>query len=598
MNPYVLIPFTALMINGCLFAYVSALKGKSRTVNLYLRFSLLLAIWHIALILYWSFLPGNWPEIIFKISSFSWIFIGCLFFEFAVEFTSASFRFLIYFFRGLSLVSFIIAVSTDLVIAGSTRTYWGDVIATGPLYISVSTVVIGVPTLFGSVILIAKSFRSQNSFFKKQSRLVAYGTIVTFVFSFLTTILPRFINPSLTFPPMSGSAAVIQSICIFIAIHKYGFMDLKLEHIALRLYSEIREGVVLLSPKGTLLFSNLSARKMLNLPEDFGMGMKLNLSEYLEGFPSDTYFERKEFINLKVNAEKNLFSPQEDYFHVPENKYLEVSSSPIPLSGKNGGKVYILRDITEKKESLEKIRKLLNRLDLDLDLARDIQEMITTRDFPDSPDYKIHSHFQPYVKVGGDILNVKKEKDESLHILFGDVSGHGISAAMVAAMTSIAFGAATGRSDLTDQNLLFMHHLLKDTITLHFLSSVYMRYVPSAKRLEYSYGGHHPGLLIRNGECSFIEGSGGILFAIASPKIHRYELDLIKGDRILFYSDGLFEVRNSEGNILGRHQFLDAVKSLVSEDTSSMIRSILSYSSSYGGGEMSDDITIFCLEVF
>ncbi|PJZ28794.1 SpoIIE family protein phosphatase [Leptospira kmetyi] len=598
MNLYVLIPFSALLINGSLFAYVSALKGKSRTVSLYQRFSVLLSVWHIALILYWSFLPGNWPVIVFKISSFAWIFIGCLFFEFAVQFTGSNYRFLIYFFRGLSLVSFLVTISTDLVIAGSTRAYWGDMIVVGPLYLPVSTFVIGIPTLTASLILIQSGIRSNNLLLKKQSRLVAYGTIFTYLLSYSTTLLPRYWNSSLTFPPISGSAALIQSICIFIAIQKYGFMDLKLEHIALRLYSEIREGVILLSSKGILLFINLSGRKMLRLPENIGTGMNFDLCGYLEGFPSDSFFERKEFINLSVQTEEEPHVSHEDFLHVPENKYLEVSSSPIPLSGKNGGRVYILRDITEKKESLEKIRKLLYRLDLDLDLARDIQEMITTRDFPDSPDYKIHSHFQPYVKVGGDILNVIKEKDDSLHILFGDVSGHGISAAMVAAMTSIAFGASTKRSKLTDHNLLFIHQLLKDTITLHFLSSVYMRYVPSIRRLEYSYGGHHPGLLIRNGACSFIEGSGGILFAIASPKIQRYELDLQKGDRVLFYSDGLFEVKNREGNILGRNQFLEAVKSLVVDDTNSMIRSILSYSGSFGEGEMSDDVTIFCLEVF
>ncbi|TGL77297.1 SpoIIE family protein phosphatase [Leptospira yasudae] len=597
MNPYILIPFSALVINGSLFAYVSALKGKSRTVTLYQRFSLLLSIWHIALILYWSFLPDNWPVIVFKASSFAWIFIGCLFFEFAVQFTGSSYRFLIYFFRGLSLVSFLITVSTDLVVAGSFRAYWGDVIAAGPLYLPVSNFVIGIPTLGGSLILILNGIRSPNPLLKKQSRLVAYGTIFTYLLSFSTTLLPRYWNPSLTFPPMSGSAALIQSICIFVAIQKYGFMDLKLEHIALRLYAEIREGVILLSSKGILLFSNLSARKMLRLPESINTGMAFDLRNYLEDFPADSFFERKEFVNLSVQSEESIPGLHEDFLHVPENKYLEVSSSPIPLSGISGGKVYILRDITEKKESLEKIRKLLYRLDLDLDLARSIQEKITTHDFPDSPDYKIYSHFQPYVKVGGDILNVIKEKDESLHILFGDVSGHGISAAMVAAMTSIGFGAATGRSDRTDQNLLFIHRLLKDTITLHFLSSVYMRYVPSERKLEYSYGGHHLGLLIRNGVCSFIEGSGGILFAIASPKIQRYEINLLKGDRVLFYSDGLFEVKNREGNILGRNQFLEAVKSLIVDDTSSMIRSILSYSASYGEGEMSDDVTIFCLEV-
>ncbi|EKR71308.1 stage II sporulation protein E [Leptospira noguchii str. 2006001870] len=591
MNPYILIPFSALIINGSLFAYVSSLKGKSETVTLYQRFSFILFIWHISLIFYWSFLPDNWLTLIFKVSSFSWIFIGCLFFEFAVRFSNSSFRFLIYLFRGFCLVSFLVTISTNLVVQGTIRAYWGDMIQAGPLYLPISILATGIPTLTGSLILIFNGLRSHNSLLNKQFKLVAYGTIFSYLISFITTLLPRYWNPSLTFPPLSGSSALIQSICIFIAIHKYGFMDLKLEHIALQLYAEIREGVILLSSKGNLIFSNLSAKKMLSISDNVSTGSNFDLNNYLEGFPSDSFFERKEFVNLTVKVEDHPPG-------VVENRYLEVSSSPISFSGKNDGKVYILRDITEKKDSLEKIRRLLYRLDLDLDLARDIQQMITTRNFPDSSDYKIYSYFQPYVKVGGDILNVIKEKDKSLHILFGDVSGHGISAAMVAAMTSIAFGAATNRSDSTDNNLLFIHELLKDTITLHSFSSVYMRYTPSERKLEYTYGGHHCALLIRNETCIPVEGSGEILFTTHVPNLRKYELDLKKGDRILLYSDGLFQVKNREGNSLSQNQFLEAIRSLVAEDTNSMIRSILSYSSSYGDGEISDDVTIFCLEVF
>lgn len=261
MNPYILIPFSALIINGSLFAYVSALKGKSETVTLYQRFSFILFIWHISLILYWSFLPGDWPIIIFKVSSFSWIFIGCLFFEFAVRFSNSSFRFLIYLFRGFCLVSFLITISTDLVIKGTIRAYWGDMLQAGPLYLSISILVTGIPMLAGSLILIFNGLHSHNSLLNKQFRLVAYGTIFSYLISFVTTLLPRYWNSSLTFPPLSGSSALIQSICIFIAISKYGFMDLKLEHIALQLYAEIREGVILLSSKGNLIFSNLSAKK-------------------------------------------------------------------------------------------------------------------------------------------------------------------------------------------------------------------------------------------------------------------------------------------------------------------------------------------------
>ncbi|MGQ2872505.1 SpoIIE family protein phosphatase, partial [Leptospira santarosai] len=66
MNPYILIPFFTLIINGSLFAYVSALKVKSETVTLYQRYSFLLFVWNVSLILYWSFLPDNWPTIVFK----------------------------------------------------------------------------------------------------------------------------------------------------------------------------------------------------------------------------------------------------------------------------------------------------------------------------------------------------------------------------------------------------------------------------------------------------------------------------------------------------------------------------------------------------
>lgn len=355
MNPYILIPFSTLIINGFLFSYVSALKGKSETVTLYQRYSFLLFLWHVSIILYWSFLPNDWATIVFKASSFCWIFIGLLFFEFAVRFTNSSYRFTIYFFRGFCLVSFLLTISTDLVITGTIRSYWGDMILAGPLYLPISNFVSVIPTLIGCFILIRNGFRSSNPLLKQQSRLVAYGTILTFLFSFTTTLLPRYWSASLTFPPLSGSATLIQSVCIFIAIHKYGFMDLKLERIALRLYSEIREGLILLSSKGILLFSNLSARRMLHLPDSLNLGSNFDLKDYLENFPSDSFFKRKEFVNLSVKTESSSLNSPEEFLQIIENKYLEVSSSPISLSGKNRDKIYILRDITEKKMRLRKL---------------------------------------------------------------------------------------------------------------------------------------------------------------------------------------------------------------------------------------------------
>ncbi|EMO30553.1 stage II sporulation protein E domain protein, partial [Leptospira interrogans serovar Bataviae str. HAI135] len=56
-----------------------------------------------------------------------------------------------------------------------------------------------------------------------------------------------------------------------------------------------------------------------------------------------------------------------------------------------------------------------------------------------------------------------------------------------------------------------------------------MRYTPSERKLEYTYGGHHCALLIRNETCIPVEGSGEILFTTHVPNLRKYELDLKKG---------------------------------------------------------------------
>ncbi|MEI7012801.1 SpoIIE family protein phosphatase [Leptospira licerasiae] len=594
MNPYLILPLFALFINLWLFTYVLALKGKHKVVHLYLLYSGALSLWIISIILYWSFLPLHWMTWIFKISSISWLLVGPLFLEFVFAFLSKNPNIVLYLLRGLALAIFPITLTTDWIIAGVERKYWGDMLIQGPFYVYGINLLTVSPPVYAIYLLIFES-RKEEIGFRKQCYLLAFGTFLSSVLGFLTTVLPRILSQGdLHYPPLSGSVSVIQSACVFIAIAKYGFLEIRLEKIALQLYSKLREGVILLSASDDLLYWNESAKEMLGFPKVTAAPEKLDLGKFLEGFTRRP-FSRMDF-KRKFSETKRIIS-EEDILPSSDSVYLEVSKSEIPISGRDLGKVYVLRDITEKKEASERINMLYSRVIRDLDIAREVQNTITTRDFPSSPKYKIFSYFRPYDRVGGDVLNCSESADGSLEVLFADVSGHGISSAMVAAMASISFNVFSRKGNKPKEGLLFTNDLLSSVVTQHFISAVFLKYNPNTKILEYSYAGHHVGLLLRDGQTLDLQGKGGVLLAVGTPILEDFQIQLRPGDRVLLYSDGLFEVRGSKGIPMGNSTLVEAVKKLSYQDSDSLIRSLVSYSESFGDGIMTDDLTLFCLEI-
>ncbi|TGN03062.1 SpoIIE family protein phosphatase [Leptospira dzoumogneensis] len=594
MNPYLILPLFALFINLWLFTYVLALKGKHKVVHLYLLYSGALSLWIISIILYWSFLPFHWMIWIFKISSISWLLVGPLFLEFVFAFLSKNPNIVLYLLRGLALAIFPITLTTDWIIVGVERKYWGDMLIQGPLYVYGINLLTVSPPVYAIFLLIFES-RKEEIGFRKQCYLLAFGTFLSSVLGFLTTVLPRILSKGdLNYPPLSGSVSVIQSACVFIAIAKYGFLEIRLEKIALQLYAKLREGVILLSASDDLLYWNESAKEMLGFPKATPTPEKLDLGKFLEGFTRRP-FSRMDF--KRKFSETKKISSEEDMFPSSDSVYLEVSKSEIPISGRDLGKVYVLRDITEKKEASERINMLYSRVIRDLDIAREVQNTITTRDFPSSDKFKIFSYFRPYDRVGGDVLNCSESADGSLEILFADVSGHGISSAMVAAMASISFNVFSRKGNKPKEGLLFTNDLLSSVVTQHFISAVFLKYDPNTRILEYSYAGHHAGLLLRDGQTLDLQGKGGVLLAVGTPILEDFQIQLKPGDRVLLYSDGLFEVRGSKGIPMGNATLVEAVKKLSYQDSDSLIRSLVSYSESFGDGIMTDDLTLFCLEI-
>lgn len=153
---------------------------------------------------------------------------------------------------------------------------------------------------------------------------------------------------------------------------------------------------------------------------------------------------------------------------------------------------------------------------------------------------------QERLSLGGDWYSAVELPDDSALLVVGDVAGHGLDA--VATMALLRFTAKgmaiTGTplpTVLANLNTLLLHTPERTGPTATMIMAVYQ---PAASRLTWVRAGHPPPLLIRDGRARFLPSAGGILLG-ASPAA-RYQastVDLLPGDHLLLYTDGLIERR-------------------------------------------------------
>ncbi|TGK15174.1 PAS domain-containing protein [Leptospira fluminis] len=252
----------------------------------------------------------------------------------------------------------------------------------------------------------------------------------------------------------------------------------------------------------------------------------------------------------------------------------------------------------DRKKKEADLNDFYERMSHDLELARLTQRSLVARDFPSSPFYRIESYFRPFEKVGGDIITYIQHETGVVDILFGDVSGHGISSAMVSGMAVLSFRhhAKTGISP-ADGIQQFVRDL-KPMVVEHHIAAVWARFFPLERKLVYSYAGHPPILLFRGKEMQELKGMNLPLLIFDSIEYFNESIQLQTGDRIVFYSDGMYEIFNAEGRILdlpGFHSVLLEHRNVVSPEE--YIEQVVSEVFSFSEGSFGDDMAMLVLDI-
>jgi serine phosphatase RsbU (regulator of sigma subunit) len=249
------------------------------------------------------------------------------------------------------------------------------------------------------------------------------------------------------------------------------------------------------------------------------------------------------------------------------------------------------------EESIEK-----ERLEKELDVAREIQKKILPRTNPEFENLTISSLFIPAFEVGGDYYDFFELNNNKIGFVIADVSGKGISAAFIMAELKGIFESLSKTIDKPKDILVKANEILQRTLDRKsFVSAAYGVIDIDKATLTLSRAGHCPVLLIRDNVVQNIRPSGiglGLNFTEHFfNTLEEVKLDLKEEDLIVLYTDGITEAKNKElddfGNIEFEKILVENCTRHVDEISNKVISEVALFSQNIS---QHDDITLVILK--
>lgn len=235
-------------------------------------------------------------------------------------------------------------------------------------------------------------------------------------------------------------------------------------------------------------------------------------------------------------------------------------------------------------------------------LAGVIQRRMIPQEPPHVPGLDIAATYIPCFDVGGDLYDFFKVSDSHIIVTIADVIGKGIPAAI---MMSSFQGAVRAYTD-TEAGHGVVHQIIKklnkmacsDCREGEFITLFYAAIDVQAMAITYCNCGHEPTLLIRDGQITELK-TGGLVLGVHEKAYYEIEtVELKHGDCLLFYTDGLIDAANFDGEFWGKQRFLETAKKFAADPAQHMVKNILGYRRRFVGlASQCDDTSIIVTKV-
>ena len=280
------------------------------------------------------------------------------------------------------------------------------------------------------------------------------------------------------------------------------------------------------------------------------------------------------WISLDPTKEANLGNPGAFLFAVPiavkEALYgvMLIEEAPGGLRFR-ARRLEIITGIAQQaalaiqNDLLQKEMVVRERLETEIQLARQIQQTFIPESLPQFPDWELAARWKTARQVGGDFYDVFQLPNSRLGLFIADVADKGVPAALFMALTRTLVRAAVIETQSPAEALKRVNDLLvPDTKQGMFVTAVYAVLDMDKKELTYVNAGHNPPLWIKlDGGMERLTRTGVALGAAEDLKFEERTIPLQPNDSILLYTDGLTESFNADGEFFGEGRLMDAIAS-------------------------------------
>lgn len=231
----------------------------------------------------------------------------------------------------------------------------------------------------------------------------------------------------------------------------------------------------------------------------------------------------------------------------------------------------------------------------DLKLAKNIQKGIIPQTIPDWKGIQFWNHFSPMQEVSGDYYDYFPIDEDKIGVAICDVSGHGVPAAFITALSKMLFNkyrSPSPSSIFKNINRDLLELLMQQGYTTCIYAVIDKNY-----KIIYSIAGHPRPILLsgKTSKASLLHGEGTFLgmFPEASDHYEDNQVILEPGDKVFLYTDGLTEAENDEGEPFGDDRLLEIIEETVDMDIQESIEYISRKHHEFCmGTDQMDDITI------
>ena len=242
------------------------------------------------------------------------------------------------------------------------------------------------------------------------------------------------------------------------------------------------------------------------------------------------------------------------------------------------------------KRALDRDQQLAS-LHQELEVAKRIQLSILPTGFPVSPHFTVAARYVPMTAVAGDFYEFLSTGGPSAGLLVADVSGHGVPAALIASMVKMATTSQRQHAASPERLLAGVNEALCGSTQGQFVTAAYVYLDAERGELCYAAAGHPPMLLLRDGQVCSIEENGLVLGVFSSAAYSSTKQTLLKGDRLLLYTDGVIEAANGAEEEFGQERLGKLLTASAGKTVEEMADLILSTVQDWASTQ-TDDLTV------